>query len=220
MILALQWGRRNYPAETRSAFRRGEGSRRSFNGAAGITRRKLVYGRSRIVHPLASMGPPELPGGNVPWLGRCLPAGSGASMGPPELPGGNAMYHAAIAAPYIAASMGPPELPGGNKQVDMENLVRNNSASMGPPELPGGNGRQGLTSSTDRSRASMGPPELPGGNLRHTISPNIGTLVLQWGRRNYPAETHRIPPRPPCLGIRFNGAAGITRRKLGGHDLP
>ena len=35
----------------------------------------------------------------------------------------------------------------------------------------------------------MGPPELPGGNLPTPVTPLLPTLVLQWGRRNYPAET-------------------------------
>ena len=35
----------------------------------------------------------------------------------------------------------------------------------------------------------MGPPELPGGN---SINGNLiatSNIMLQWGRRNYPAET-------------------------------
>ena len=35
----------------------------------------------------------------------------------------------------------------------------------------------------------MGPPELPGGNcLIDKGEPRV-TVELQWGRRNYPAET-------------------------------
>ena len=59
---------------------------------------------------------------------------------------------------------------------------------MGPPELPGGNALL-----NDRTlipnAASMGPPELPGGNSTLTMRSVWCAVQLQWGRRNYPAET-------------------------------
>ena len=62
----LQWGRRNYPAETRAAGSMAFGSSLCFNGAAGITRRKraALY-TGQAPRYTASMGPPELPGGNM-----------------------------------------------------------------------------------------------------------------------------------------------------------
>ena len=35
----------------------------------------------------------------------------------------------------------------------------------------------------------MGPPELPGGNIRVFWVQIPAEFSLQWGRRNYPAET-------------------------------
>ena len=62
---SLQWGRRNYPAETPAPPGAEQSPAKGFNGAAGITRRKLVDLAVAGVHDaLASMGPPELPGGN------------------------------------------------------------------------------------------------------------------------------------------------------------
>ena len=86
---SLQWGRRNYPAETAappaclagaSSFNGAAGitrrkpecystglprHRARFNGAAGITRRKQLHRQASSDHRrVASMGPPELPGGN------------------------------------------------------------------------------------------------------------------------------------------------------------
>ena len=37
--------------------------------------------------------------------------------------------------------------------------------------------------------ASMGPPELPGGNAEKRGTVGAPAASLQWGRRNYPAET-------------------------------
>ena len=84
--------------------------------------------------------------------------------------------------------MGPPELPGGNLPTIDAILEALNRASMGPPELPGGN-RQGQERQGQVRRASMGPPELPGGNGRGKMEKAIEEVGLQWGRRNYPAET-------------------------------
>ena len=61
--------------------------------------------------------------------------------------------------------------------------------------------------------ASMGPPELPGGNAGIARWMGHGEEELQWGRRNYPAETRFGLALFPENRQGFNGAAGITRRK-------
>ena len=45
--------------------------------------------------------------------------------------------------------------------------------------------------------------------------------MLQWGRRNYPAETEKPPKKHRGTPASFNGAAGITRRKQApSHVMP
>ena len=61
--------------------------------------------------------------------------------------------------------------------------------------------------------ASMGPPELPGGNLAADEAGDAVIISLQWGRRNYPAETLTASWVLSTGLLSFNGAAGITRRK-------
>ena len=109
--------------------------------------------------------------------------------------------------------MGPPELPGGNvESIDLSELG-SQYASMGPPELPGGNwGSEPLPLHLSVS-ASMGPPELPGGNQVPRRYHFLAPMSLQWGRRNYPAETRAEDDSASTRPLRFNGAAGITRRK-------
>ena len=41
----------------------------------------------------------------------------------------------------------------------------------------------------------MGPPELPGGNETLDVTEPPQVLPLQWGRRNYPAETKDKSPK-------------------------
>ena len=235
--MRLQWGRRNYPAETRLPV-----------GLIERLDRWLQWGRRNYpaethhaaVTPegrgLASMGPPELPGGNTGTTSPATAFGASASMGPPELPGGNVSHAMEVASLesgfngaagitrrkqagevrdrrlHTRASMGPPELPGGNGAPQAPTRPPTPRASMGPPELPGGNlGSQDPCRSRDD--ASMGPPELPGGNQFDEKLQVARKLMLQWGRRNYPAETRgRATAGRAGLG-RFNGAAGITRRK-------
>ena len=137
------------------------------------------------------MGPPELPGGNLPWWAVGTWSGL-ASMGPPELPGGNGAMHQAGVEPATRLQWGRRNYPAetcGNRRGSVCLPV----ASMGPPELPGGN--------TARPKSSARPG-----------------LLLQWGRRNYPAETLKRRVSTPTSTACFNGAAGITRRKhvLGG----
>ena len=185
-LVSLQWGRRNYPAET---------GRSTWWAASSAS--PLQWGRRNY--------PAETLPDEASHHRRRQ-----ASMGPPELPGGNSMRMQADAPDMHAASMGPPELPGGNQIVDQRRLVR----------VICFNGAAGITRRKQTERctscrltwASMGPPELPGGNLRQWYQEWL-VSVLQWGRRNYPAETAGREVGSFAGGARFNGAAGITRRK-------
>ena len=236
--MALQWGRRNYPAETRDLRLRlaaagsasmgppelPGGNRRDqpavaarrprFNGAAGITRRKPAA-RSTAGYPAvpASMGPPELPGGN-------------RRHAPPQdtplclLQWGRRNYPAETCAVAVGTDPLPPELQWGRRNYPAETT-----------RIPARhflrrccfNGAAGITrrkrdvthSNTDTLlQASMGPPELPGGNIDSEAPVAPSASRLQWGRRNYPAETSTPRPRWRRPPAGFNGAAGITRRKL------
>ena len=158
----LQWGRRNYPAETRRRLPRRKPGPKRFNGAAGITRRKQV-----------SSSPSSTARSSLQWGRRNYPAETNVH----KVPGNQ----------HTVASMGPPELPGGNWSCAGTGLLSGRSASMGPPELPGGNAAIGCA----------GP----------------AVALLQWGRRNYPAETGAGQNTTPPIATCFNGAAGITRRK-------
>ena len=192
--------------------------------------------KTLITEGWASMGPPELPGGNsgielrlfsvamLQWGRRNYPAETiepvhqparscCASMGPPELPGGNLVMRNHAQQRQAKASMGPPELPGGNLVMRNHAQQRQAKASMGPPELPGGNTPSRPTGRSGQRNASMGPPELPGGNTVQLIPDRLEQPLLQWGRRNYPAETCGRWPARRCRWTGFNGAAGITRRK-------
>ena len=239
----LQWGRRNYPAETPAAARR-----------TPSTPLPLQWGRRNYpaetpehqvpnVHVQgASMGPPELPGGNI-----CVPSVR-ASETVSMLQWGRRNYPAetsTLPQQWSSASGG---LQWGRRNYPAETRKRRappdgrRSASMGPPELPGGNdlltecahrrawscfnGAAGITRRKHRqkpnigealnvcAKASMGPPELPGGNVGDGHAAASSQWMLQWGRRNYPAETWCEGSDRFSSARRFNGAAGITRRKL------
>ena len=134
-------------------------------------------------------------------------------MGPPELPGGNCGNPQVPDAPALLASMGPPELPGGNTERAMLDAMESARLQWGRRNYPaetlsgavdryraahGFNGAAGITRRKHDlmqqapplpEEASMGPPELPGGNTIAAIIRPIGVAMLQWGRRNYPAET-------------------------------
>ena len=109
-------------------------------------------------------------------------------MGPPELPGGNARRPPSRCPRSAKLQWGRRNYPAETPD-DAANTVTLALASMGPPELPGGNGADVGNQRSTHDCASMGPPELPGGNT--TVSPlaMFVTFLLQWGRRNYPAET-------------------------------
>ena len=59
----------------------------------------------------------------------------------------------------------------------------------------------------------MGPPEFTGGNLSFKVNYRIAPKMLQWGRRNSPAETRdeTIAYLHDTFGLQW--AAGIHRRK-------
>ena len=185
----LQWGRRNYPAETRGSVL-GEGILpRCFNGAAGITRRK----------------PPKVHDSYM--------AVNRASMGPPELPGGNVQSRRQAEHRRLVASMGPPELPGGNISRPPPTRTARHTASMGPPELPGGNAPAPLWNGLLRRPSFNGAAGITRRKRRYQLLSAQDLGALQWGRRNYPAETSWIPQPYLARACGFNGAAGITRRK-------
>ena len=166
-----------------------------------------------------------------------------ASMGPPEFTGGNALTCSLSGDRRRRASMGPPEFTGGNS-IDGGTLVADARASMGPPEFTGGNtrifgwrftetpmlqwGRRNSPAETPPLghpwalrdvRASMGPPEFTGGNTMGSTSSSTSTAALQWGRRNSPAETGTGGAFTATPRQCFNGAAGIHRRKpVGGPE--
>ena len=85
---------------------------------------------------------------------------------------------------------------------------------MGPPELPGGNGADPFSVATWRKALQWGRRNYPAETCARTGMELETAFRLQWGRRNYPAETRRRRPRIPGGKSGFNGAAGITRRKL------
>ena len=88
-----------------------------FNEAAGFTRRKRRNSRSySINNNIASMRPPDLPGGNAETV-FVRPQRSQASMRPPDLPGGNRARRRRRTWRGCYASMRPPDLPGGNSRA-------------------------------------------------------------------------------------------------------
>ena len=109
--MVLQWGRRNYPAETVSDQRNWHLSR---------------------------------------W----------ASMGPPELPGGNVSETAARIERYLELQWGRRNYPAETRRVSPADSQRE-PASMGPPELPGGNTGVQQGSSVDYYQLQWGRRNYP-----------------------------------------------------------
>ena len=260
-VAVLQWGRRNYPAETsltellcqlaflasmgppelpggnRNSHGRtvrtytgfngaagitrrkpllaaveGGGGKRRFNGAAGITRRKRVMQGRADPGQLASMGPPELPGGNARKLiGNCLRRWA--------LQWGRRNYPAETADCTVRVYFDRSELQWGRRNYPAETLLQpagslpEPAASMGPPELPGGNAVGIGFSAHTAVSLQWGRRNYPAETSRPLWSPYRLSLALQWGRRNYPAETYGRVSTRQGRQRRFNGAAGITRRK-------
>ena len=183
----LQWGRRNYPAET------------------------LMPAASSAASLTASMGPPELPGGNDDPSRPPKLRVAEASMGPPELPGGNNASGRPRPPPATCFN-GAAGITRRKLTPQRRNKNRNKQLQWGrrnyPAETVGVRNTE-----PEGSEASMGPPKLPGGNV--TVRELAGGLrvALQWGRRNYPAETPAQRAGAADCYLCFNGAAGITRRK-------
>ena len=238
----LQWGRRNSPAETRTCGSWSGSATIRFNGAAGIHRRKLEpapqcakpwfavlqWGRRNspaetsdgvdLVRPgaLASMGPPEFTGGNLgafhyhmtseslQWGRRNSPAETG--VGGTTVPAGSlALQWGRRNSPAETRSLA---VSAASVAVTLQWGRRNS-----PAETRGREGRPG-----SRHPASMGPPEFTGGNDSVQDVSETVELVLQWGRRNSPAETRRRVRTRIAVRRRFNGAAGIHRRKRSERD--
>ena len=158
------------------------------------------------------MGPPELPGGNRPQRADRLCAPVLLQWGRRNYPAETVLTsHPAENSAY--ASMGPPELPGGNSPATRAPRAHSNgfngaagitrrkqvAISRPPPWCASRfNGAAGITRRKRAAAArgyrlpaaaSMGPPELPGGNRAYMMRITLQYYRLQWGRRNYPAET-------------------------------
>ena len=110
--------------------------------------------------------------------------------------------------------MGPPEFTGGN---------RTSSSAAGHGTLPGFNGAAGihrrkhLQRLDDRAAAltaSMGPPEFTGGNPRTSSWSHVVALMLQWGRRNSPAETGAQAFAVACVLLASMGPPEFTGGNL------
>ena len=287
----LQWGRRNYPAETSGLRKPAMNRFVSFNGAAGITRRKRLRSRINKLQSRSSFNgaagitrrkrapTPRTPGEATDSFngaaGITRRKRSPLSIRQSESNRFNGAAGITRRKPEVVmvvanrdsiASMGPPELPGGNldrRIPDRAGSVRFNGAAgitrrkplaysygsgvtsvlqWGRRNYPAEtlkpeqhrssrllrfNGAAGITrrkrtaqadATSSAASASMGPPELPGGNMNRAYLVLAMTDRLQWGRRNYPAETADGPCSHDCRSGCFNGAAGITRRKLSRYD--
>ena len=207
------------------------------------------------------MGPPEFTGGNARRHDESVCWHGYASMGPPEFTGGNSVPYTSVSgrpqgfngAAGIHRRKPVRRAAGGRPEAD---------ASMGPPEFTGGN--VSTSSPSDRSRLRFngaagihrrkhvragrkggrpygcfnGAAGIHRRKQKIIFIFNSKIIMLQWGRRNSPAETcvargagrsYRVqasmgPPeftggnkRPSCRPRHrrrgFNGAAGIHRRK-------
>ena len=235
----LQWGRRNYPAETFRTLSPAPSRVRSFNGAAGITRRKRLLAGAGIIYAL-----------ELQWGRRNYPAETGAtrscrSSRRSRFNGAAGITRRKPSGPVVEEDAGHVVLQWGRRNYPAETAF----VGVGFAGVPVCfNGAAGITRRKQpddlRNRvaeleASMGPPELPGGNVHCKLCEDGYELPLQWGRRNYPAETLCAQPdrthhrtllqwgrrnypaetgtNARSTGFRsscFNGAAGITRRKL------
>ena len=210
---SLQWGRRNYPAETLGALVGHPGEVWRFNGAAGITRRKLAHRQGkRRRGDQASMGPPELPGGNMQ---ETKPTRTRDG----ELQWGRRNYPAETSP--VPLDVGPLKvmLQWGRRNYPAETIVILESNSR---RQYGFNGAAGITRRKQARAAQYFAADPAGFNgaagitrrklIRYSSSV-MSKLALQWGRRNYPAETLIESRKTLTPGGSFNGAAGITRRK-------
>ena len=165
-----------------------------FNGAAGIHRRKPAQAAGEEeADGQASMGPPEFTGGNPNIR-------SGTYDQIPTLQWGR-RNSPAETRPAHADRRCPPELQWGRRNSPAETglaagAVRRrrrgfNGAAGIHRRKPGG-----MDPFHTTGLASMGPPEFTGGNARLIGRVTEIASVLQWGRRNSPAETWRPAPAP------------------------
>src|SRR6185437_3271981 len=165
----------------RDARRRGD----SFNGAAGLRRRRRLH-RVDVQQGLrASMGPPAYADGDTP---------DGVTVG-----GGLALLQ-----------WGRRPTPTETYRRRLPALVERR-ASMGPPAYADGD----LYSSHAENivtHASMGPPAYADGDVEQVVPGAVAVAALQWGRRPTPTETPQTSRGSPST-TRFNGAAGLRRRR-------
>ena len=188
--------------------------RARFNGAAGIHRRKRVqraYFRGSA--DSASMGPPEFTGGNVDWISNINPfKWLGLQWGRRNSPAETRLAHQRARERLIGLQWGrrnsPAETNAGRTATPVGIARFNGAAGIHRRKRGGFEG-----AAHETRRASMGPPEFTGGNSRSARRKDALLASLQWGRRNSPAETHHHQRRAAAGGSRFNGAAGIHRRK-------
>ena len=182
-----------------------------FNGAAGIHRRKRP-GTLGDVAPEPGLqwgrrnSPAETPAGAVGERGVRL-----ASMGPPEFTGGNDDVP-------VGATVAVTELQWGRRNSPAETPGYGGGPQGRPAGFNGAAGihrRKRVGAGADRRHphASMGPPEFTGGNFEQERLQASLDALLQWGRRNSPAETSPDDRSDAGAGRCFNGAAGIHRRK-------
>ena len=208
-----------------------------FNGAAGIHRRKLG-GRAGGVSPCGVLqwgrrnSPAETRSNRCSLRSACSMLQWGRRNSPAETVGKSiAMLQA------NGRFNGAAGIHRRKQLLVLRQRLHEPMASMGPPEFTGGNNENLQKRISNMESASMGPPEFTGGNWRPAPCWASATFLLQWGRRNSPAETLRAPQPntlrrvasmgPPeftggngqpiaipwtRIGC-FNGAAGIHRRK-------
>ena len=185
----LQWGRRNSPAETRRvwALTIFQPTRLQW-GRRNSPAETQSERRQQPRRQFASMGPPEFTGGNAAMALYRQQVAILLQWGRRNSPAETSRPQARALRSFDA-SMGPPEFTGGNRRNVFAGCYDLESASMGPPEFTGGNTVKIDVQARRHFYASMGPPEFTGGNGWYTPYPADGRTKLQWGRRNSPAET-------------------------------
>ncbi len=156
----------------------------------------------------ASMGPPHVRGGDLVDA-LCHLFEFAASMGPPHVRGGDSQakpptpwsttlqwgrrMFAAETDSWTGGAARAGWLQWGRRMFAAETRYRRrpgaprSRASMGPPHVRGGDPHQAGRVAHSQA-ASMGPPHVRGGDLLQEIDPRF-SLMLQWGRRMFAAET-------------------------------
>ena len=160
----LQWGRRNYPAETRLTGAQ--------SGSSAVV---LQWGRRNYPAETTNMRSE-------------ITDSEGASMGPPELPGGNLDHHAP-SFPCFWCFNGAAGITRRKRPMPRATTARSAKRFNGAAGITRRKPLRAGFLTAFAMPASMGPPELPGGNRGNREAEKDCLQLLQWGRRNYPAET-------------------------------